>query len=88
MSEPQIIRHPFRIEQVPRRVLLFAPPLYDVRFPWSEWQQPAGLLQLATALRRMGCDLRLVDALSSSPGGALPRRLVRKFTRGEYSVNY
>jgi len=88
MSEPQIIRHAFRLEQVPRRVLLFAPPLYDVRFPWSEWQQPAGLLQLATALRRMGCDLRLVDALSSSPGGALPRRLVRKFTRGEYSVNY
>src|SRR5438128_1346036 len=88
MSEPQIIRHPFRIEQVPRRVLLVAPPLYDVRFPWSEWQQPASLLQLATALRRMGCDLRLVDALSSSPGGALPKRLVRKFTRGEYSVNY
>ncbi len=87
MSEPQIL-HAYHLEQAPRRVLLFAPPLYDVRFPWSEWHQPASLLQLATALRWRGCDLRLVDALSPTTEGVLPKRLVRKFTRGEYSVNY
>lgn len=87
MSEPQVI-HSYHLQRVPRRVLLFAPPLYDVRFPWSEWHQPTSLLQLATALRRRGCDLRLVDALDAPPGDVLPKRLVRKFTRGEYAVNY
>jgi hypothetical protein len=40
-------------ETTPRRVLLFNPPVYDTRFPWSRWQQPVTLLQLATLLRHL-----------------------------------
>ncbi len=78
----------YTIERTPRRVLLFSPAIYDVRFPWGEWQQPTGLLQMATALKRSGCDLRLIDALFCPGGEPLSKQLVRKLTRGGIAVNY
>ena len=87
MSKSRIL-HAYHLEQVPRRVLLFAPPVYDVRFPWSEWHQPASLLQLATALRRAGCDLRLVDALFNPSGDHQPKQRMGSFARGDTLVNY
>ncbi len=71
-----------------RKVLLFNPPVYDTRFPWSRWQQPITLLQLATLLRRYQCDVRLIDALHVGLNETLPRRRQRAFSRGENSINY
>ncbi len=72
----------------PRRVLLFNPPVYDTRFPWSRWQQPITLLQLATLLRGYQCDIQLIDTLYTKSNETLTRRRVRVFTRGEVSINY
>jgi len=75
-------------ETDPRRVLLFNPPVYDTRFPWSHWQQPVTLLKLATLLRSSGCDVRLIDALYRRPDEKLTRRRIEVLTRGEVSINY
>src|SRR5579863_330717 len=72
----------------PRRVLLFNPPVYDTRFPWSHWQQPITLLQLATLLRGYQCNVRLLDSLYTGPNETLTRRRIRVLTRGEVSINY
>lgn len=71
-----------------RRVLLFNPPVYDMRFPWSRWQQPVTLLQLGTLLHGRQCDVRLVDALYVKPDVTLPRSRIDVFTRDESSINY
>ncbi len=71
-----------------RRVLLCNPPIYDTRFPWARFQQPVALLQLSTLLRRFGCDVRLVDALSTEPGTPLRRRRMRVLTRGDVPLNW
>jgi len=72
----------------PRRVLLFNPPVYDTRFPWSRWHQPVTLLQLATLLRRYQCDIRLIDTLYNKPGETLTKRRKRILTRDEIPINY
>jgi hypothetical protein len=87
MNDPLVLRDA-SLETGARRVLLVQPPLYDTRLYWREFLQPVALLQLATALRRCGCDLRLVDALSVGRGEALQRRRVRQFQRDEVAVNY
>jgi len=71
-----------------KRVLLFNPPVYDTRFPWSKWQQPVTLLQLATLLKRDQCDVRLIDALYRKWDESLIRRRVDILNRGEVSVYY
>ncbi len=85
---PSYVAQIYIPESRPRRVLLFNPPVYDTRFPWSRWQQPVTLLQLATLLRRYQCDIRLIDALSFEPGKILTRRRMDVFKRGEVSINY
>lgn len=71
-----------------RRVLLFSPPVYDTRFPWSQWQQPLTLLQLGTLLKRNGCDVRLIDALHVKSGDPIRRQRVRIIDRGDVALNY
>lgn len=78
----------YRPDASPRRVLLFNPPVYDTRFPWSRWHQPVTLLQLATLLRRYQCDIRLIDTLYNEPGKTLIKRRKRILTRDEISINY
>jgi hypothetical protein len=75
-------------EPIFKRVLLFNPSVYDTRFPWSTWQQPIALLQLATLLRQYQCDIRLVDALYLPPGASLLRRRERILFRDEIAINY
>lgn len=87
MKEPLVLNE-FRLESGPHKVLLFHPAVCDTRFPWSRWQQPVPLLQLATALRRKGSDLRLIDALAVQGEEKIPRRLQRQFKRGDVVVNY
>src|SRR5947209_5177461 len=86
-SSATVVRN-YRPEVGARRVMLFNPPVYDTRFPWSRWQQPVTLLQLATLLRRYQCDVRLIDALYVKPNVKLTRRRVRVLARGEVSINY
>jgi hypothetical protein len=75
-------------ETHPRRGLLFNPPIYDTRFPWARFQQPVALLQLSTLLRRFGCDMRLLDALSTEPNAAPRRRRMRVLTRDAVLLNW
>jgi len=87
MNDPIVLRDA-PLATGARRVLLVQPPLYDTRLYWSDFLQPVALLQLATALRRCGCDLRLLDALWVGRGEALKRQRVRQFHRDEVAVNY
>src|SRR6266567_4922398 len=87
-ANPAKVVQGYTPETTPRRVLLFNPPVYDTRFPWSHWQQPVTLLQLATLFRSNECDLRLVDALCCKPNEKLTRRRMSVFTRGDVSINY
>ena len=89
MSESSTtVVHNYKPEVGPRRVMLFNPPAYDTRFPWSRWHQPVTLLQLATLLRRYQYDVRLIDALYVKPNEKLTRRRARILSRGEVSINY
>lgn len=87
MNDPLVLRDA-PLETGARRVLLVQPPLYDTRLYWSDFLQPVALLQLATALRRCGCDLRLLDALWVGQGEVLKRQRVRQFHRDDVAVNY
>src|ERR1700693_5455777 len=86
-SSATVVRN-YRPEVGARRVMLFNPPVYDTRFPWSRWQQPVTLLQLATLLRRNACDVRLIDALNRKPNEKLTRRRMSVLTRGDVPINY
>src|SRR5260370_22605950 len=83
-----IIAQTYQPAAIPKHVLLFNPPVYDTRFPWINWQQPVALLQLGTLLRRYGYDVKLIDALYLKSDEKITRRLVRKFPRGDISINY
>ncbi len=88
LSSSATVVQDYKPEVGTRRVLLFNPPVYDTRFPWSRWQQPITLLQLATLLHRYQCDVRLIDTLYIKSNEALTRRRKRVLTRGEISINY
>jgi hypothetical protein len=75
-------------ETYPRRVLLCNPPIYDTRFPWARFQQPVTLLQLSTLLKRLGCDMRILDALHTEPNTTLRRRRMRVFKRDDIPLNW
>lgn len=61
-----------------QRVLLINAPAVDVRLPWARWQQPVGLLQVGTALRDRGCDVRFVACLHAPASGRLQRERVER----------
>ncbi len=88
LASPATVVYGYMPETTPRRVLLFNPPVYDTRFPWSHWQQPVTLLQLATLLRSNKCEVCLIDALNHKSNERLTRRRMNVFTRGEVSINY
>lgn len=75
-------------ETYPRRVLLCNPPIYDIRFPWARFQQPVTLLQLSTLLKRLGCDVRIHDALHTEPNTTLRRRRMRVLSRDDIPLNW
>ncbi|MBI2942557.1 MAG: cobalamin B12-binding domain-containing protein [Chloroflexi bacterium] len=63
-----------------QRLLLVNAPAVDVRLPWARWQQPTGLLQIGSALRARGCDVRLIDCLQIPPSGRLARERVGRLS--------
>jgi len=50
------------------RALLIQPPVYDTQY-YAEWSMPSGLLKVATWLRKLGYDLRLIDCLFPDRAG-------------------
>jgi hypothetical protein len=87
MNDPVVWRDA-SLETGASRVLLVHPPLYDTRLYWGDFLQPVQLLQLATALRRRGSDLRLLDALWTDTGQPVLKKRIRQFHRGETAINY
>jgi hypothetical protein len=51
-TQAAAIAENYTLDLTPRRVLLFNPPVYDTRFPWSQFQQPVTLLQVAALLKQ------------------------------------
>ncbi len=59
--------------------MLVNPAVFDVRFPWADWHQPATLLRLATILQKTKrCDVRLIDMLERTKGSGLKKEQVER----------
>lgn len=56
-----------------RKFLLINPSIYDLRFDWSRWHQPCGLLQIGKYLKAEGHDVRLIDCLQPIRGKRIQR---------------
>lgn len=68
-------------------VLLVNSPAVDVRLPWARWLQPLGLLQLGTALRQRGRDVRLIDCLLVPASSRLPKERVGAIKLAGITIN-
>ena len=55
-----------------RRALLINPPVYDAQY-WARWSQPAGLLRIATLLKRKGYEIDFVDCMETNDRGMVPK---------------
>ncbi len=58
------------------KALLIQPPIYDTQF-YPEWSMPSGLLKVATWLRGLRYDLRLIDCLYPNAKGGIPKNYRR-----------
>lgn len=56
------------------RALLIQPPVYDTQY-YAEWSMPSGLLKVATWLRELGYDLRLLDCLYPDAKGEVKQEI-------------
>jgi radical SAM superfamily enzyme YgiQ (UPF0313 family) len=56
------------------RALLVQPPVYDTQY-YAEWSMPSGLLKVATWLRGIGYDLRLLDCLYPDRDGEVKHQI-------------
>ena len=56
------------------RALLIQPPVYDTQY-YAEWSMPSGLLKVATWLRELGYDLRLLDCLYPDAQGEVKQEI-------------
>jgi radical SAM superfamily enzyme YgiQ (UPF0313 family) len=55
------------------KALLLQPPVYDTQY-YAEWSMPSGLLKVASWMRQLGYDIRLVDCLYPDRKGEVPKR--------------
>lgn len=56
------------------RALLVQPPVYDTQY-YAEWSMPSGLLKVATWLREIGYDIRLIDCLYPNADGKVKQEI-------------
>jgi radical SAM superfamily enzyme YgiQ (UPF0313 family) len=56
------------------KALLVQPPVYDTQY-YAEWSMPSGLLKVATWLRGLGYDLRLLDCLYPDREGEVKHQI-------------
>ena len=71
------------------RALLVQPPVYDTQY-YAEWSMPSGLLKVATWLRELGYELRLIDCLYPNPKGEVKheiRKIVQVGSTLEWSLS-
>ena len=55
-----------------RRSLLINPPVYDAQY-WARWSQPAGLLRIATLLKKKGYHIDFVDCMETDARGIVTK---------------
>jgi radical SAM superfamily enzyme YgiQ (UPF0313 family) len=70
------------------RALLIQPPVYDTQY-YAEWSMPSGLLKVATWLREIGYDTRLVDCLYPDAAGNVKheiRKIVQVCSTVEWTL--
>lgn len=70
------------------KALLVQPPIYDTQY-YPEWSMPSGLLKIATWLRALGYDLRLIDCLYPDSNGEVKqeyRNVVQVCSTLEWSL--
>src|SRR5438552_6432574 len=54
------------------RALLINPPVYDAQY-WARWSQPAGLLRIATLLKRKGYLIDFIDCMETDARGIVTK---------------
>lgn len=67
----------YSIQEYPqgkRRALLINPPVYDAQY-WARWSQPAGLLRIATLLRKKGYQIDFIDCMETDVRGMVTKAL-------------
>lgn len=69
------------------RVLLVNPPVYDIRFPWAQYHQPATLLRLSTYYKSAGSEVRMVDALDHERGTRIRKERVSTLLMDGYELD-
>jgi radical SAM superfamily enzyme YgiQ (UPF0313 family) len=70
------------------RALLVQPPVYDTQY-YAEWSMPSGLLKVATWLREIGYDIRLIDCLYPDAAGDVKheiRKIVQVCSTVEWTL--
>src|SRR5947207_466171 len=55
-----------------RHALLINPPVYDAQY-WARWSQPAGLLRIATLLKKKGYYIDFVDCMETDDRGIVSK---------------
>lgn len=67
------------------KILLINPPVYEVRYAWSRWNQPVDLLRLSSKLKvEKNCDIELLDFMLPEESGRIPfKNLGRERNIGE-----
>src|SRR5262245_2767756 len=71
------------------RALLVQPPVYDTQY-YAEWSMPSGLLKVATWLRMLKYELRLIDCLYPNADGQVKheiRKIVQVCSTTEWSLS-
>ena len=71
------------------KALLIQPPVYDTQY-YAEWSMPSGLLKVASWLRNIGYDLRLVDCLYPNANGHVTheiRKIVQVCSTVEWTLS-
>src|ERR1700687_1327235 len=71
------------------KTLLVQPPVYDTQY-YAEWSMPIGLLKVASWLRSIGYDIRLLDCLYPDKKGEVKhelRKVVQVYSTNEWSLS-
>jgi len=64
------------------KVLLVNPWIYDFA-AFDLWVKPLGLLYIADALRKLGCEVQLIDCLDRNYPGLIPKGSIRTEIKNE-----
>ena len=64
------------------KVLLINPPVQEIRYAWSKWNQPTDLLSLSSKLKNdLHCKVELLDFMLPEESGRIPFKLLNRERR-------